>query len=608
MRRSLWSPPSPTAAAPVPLPDGDASARDFGVFLRLAKLTAPFWRGMSLAALLGFATIGSTVGLMTTSAYVIAKAALHPSIADLHVAIAGVRFFGIARGVFRYLERVVSHDINFRLLARLRVWFFRSLEPLAPARLMLRRSGDLLNRIMADVETLENLYVRVMAPPSVALLVGAAMWAFMSGFAPPLALVLGAGLALVGIGLPLLTRRLGGRVGPQMVRLRSELNADLVDGIQGAAEILAFGQEEKHQERIRSLNRKWGALQERMAWITGLHSALSGLVLRLTTLATLAIAIPLVRGAELDGTVLAVLVMAVISSFEAVLPLPLAFQYLAASLAGGRRLFEMVDTVPAVLDPPAPAPPPLRHQPPRLEVRGLNFRYGPDAQPALDGVSFSLPAGGRLAVVGPSGSGKSTLVNLMLRFWEYQEGHISLDGQELRSCRQEDVRAIMGVVSQQTHLFNATVRENLLLARPDASEDDLLRAARQAHVHSFVQSLPQGYDSWIGEQGLRLSGGERQRLSIARAILKNPSLLVLDEPTANLDATTEREVMHQLHTLMNGRTTLLITHRLVGLEAFDEILVMREGRIVERGRHHQLLEMDGLYRRMWELQTQAFGQ
>jgi ABC-type multidrug transport system fused ATPase/permease subunit len=237
-------------------------------------------------------------------------------------------------------------------------------------------------------------------------------------------------------------------------------------------------------------------------------------------------------------------------------------------------------------------------------VEDLSFRYQPDEPLALDEVSFTLPHGGCLAVVGPSGAGKSTLINLLLRFWEYEAGSIRLGGHELRQYRQEDVRRMLGVVSQHTHLFNATIRDNLLLARPEASQADLEWAAQQAQLHDFIQALPQGYDTWIGEQGLCLSGGERQRLAIARALLKDAPILILDEPTANLDSLTERAVMQTIHQLMEGRTTLIITHRLVGLEAADEILVLRAGRVVERGRHHELLHMAGFYRRMWELQNQ----
>jgi ATP-binding cassette subfamily C protein CydC len=574
-------------------------------FWRLLKLAAPFWKWMSLAAVLGFATIGSSIGLMTASAYIIAKAALQPSIADLQVAIVGVRFFGIARGVFRYLERLVSHQVNLRLLARLRVWFYASLEPLAPARLAKYRGGDILSRIVGDIETLEHFYVRVFAPPVVAALVAVVMWFFMGRYNPRLAVTTLVFLALAGIGVPTLTRALSRGLGRRLVAVRSELNVALVDGVQGVAELLAFGADERQEARVSALSRESAALQGRMARIGGLGGSLTGLLMNLATLAALIVAIPLVTAGELDGVYLAVIALAVIASFEAVVPLPSAALYLGNSLEAGRRLFEIVDAEPEVHDPAGPSPAPRDYS---LWLRDVRFRYQPDGPPALDGVSFHLPQGESLAVVGPSGAGKSTLVNLLLRFWDYDEGQITLGGRELRAYQGEDLRRMIGVVSQHTHLFNATVRDNLLLARPDAVRADLERAARAAQIHDFVVSLPQGYDTWIGEGGLKLSGGQRQRLAIARALLKDAPILILDEPTANLDSLTERAVMESVQALMAGRTALIFTHRLAGLEAVDEITVLRAGRVVERGPHHDLWGMGGFYRRMWDLQHQVLAE
>lgn len=592
---------------------------------------------MALAILLGLATVASGIGLMTTSAYLIARAAQQPSIVELQVAIVGVRFFGISRGVARYLERYVSHDVTFRLLARLRVWFYAALEPLAPARLLAYRSGDLLSRIVADVETLEDFYLRALAPPLVALLVAALAGVLVGSFDPRLALTLLAFLALAGLALPLLVRRLARETGPRLRQVRGELNAHLVDGVQGVADLLAFGGEGQHLARVRALGRELGTLQGRMARIGGLHLALSGLLMNLATLAVLVVAIPLVRAGQIDGVYLALLAMAAISSFEAVLPLPQAFQQLEGSLEAARRLFDVVDVPPA-----RPAEQVARAVAPRervnrsmeagqvpdrgrsgLEVEGLCFGYEPGAPVALEDIDFSLPEGGLLMVVGPSGAGKTTLIHLLLRFWAPDRGRILLGGSELATYGEEELRRRVAVISQHTHLFNTTVRENLMLARPEASEEEMVDAARQAQIHTFVRSLPQGYETWIGEQGHRLSGGQRQRLAIARAILKDAPLLLLDEPTANLDAVTERQVMAGLWPLLAGRTALLVTHRLaalgpaVGLEAVPasqgvrpaglayEILVMRAGRVVERGRHEELMRQGGLYRRMWDLQHQV---
>ncbi len=397
---------------------------------------------------------------------------------------------------------------------------------------------------------------------------------------------------------------LGRRTGGRLVAVRAELNSTLVDSLQGMANLLAFGAEGRMLARAETLSRSLGNLQVRMGRITGLHTALAGLLMNLATLAVTAAAIGLVSDGVLDGVYLALLALATIASFEATIPLPQAFQELANSLEAGRRFFEIVDAEPAVTDPPKTVP----ISAPEaccLHAQTLTFAYKPGAGAALKGIDFSLPAGRCLAVVGPSGGGKTTLVRLLLRFWDVDPGQLLLGTRPIGDYAQEEVRHLFAVVSQDTHLFNATVRENLLLARPDAHEADMIKAARQARIHDFVMSLPEGYDTWIGEQGLRLSGGQRQRLAIARAILQDAPILLLDEPTANLDALTEQGVMAALRPLMARRTTLIITHRLVGLDAADEILVLQAGEVVERGRHGELLAREGFYRRMWWSQAQA---
>jgi ATP-binding cassette subfamily C protein CydC len=572
------------------------------VFFRLLRLASPFWKRMGLAILLGFGTIASSVGLLATSAYIIAFAALQPSIAELQIAIVGVRFFGITRGILRYLERLVSHNAAFRLLARLRLWFYQKLEPLAPARLIHYRSGDLLSRIVADVETLEQFFVRVLAPPMVAVCIAVLMWFLMGTFDPRLAATIIAFLALAGVVIPILVKRLGHGTGQQMVELRAALNSALVDGVQGCADLLAFTRAQRHRTHIRSLSKQYVQLQERMSRVGGLSNAFTGLMMNVSTITLFIVAIPLINAGRIDGVYLALLILAAIASFEAVIPLPSTFQYLETQLAAAQRLYEIVDVHPSVIDSGETSPEPSDFS---LTVRDLRFRYEMDGGPALDGISFQLDQGSQLAVVGPSGAGKSTLVNLLVRFWDYDSGHISLGGHELKAYRGEDLRRIISVVSQDTHLFNDTIRGNLLLANPGANERDLVQAASQAQIHEFIQGLPHGYDTWIGEAGVRLSGGERQRIAIARALLKNTPFLILDEPTANLDALTEREVVKSLYDLMERRTTVIITHRLVGLEKVNQILVMREGRIIERGRHDDLMQAEGFYHRMWKLQTQS---
>ncbi|NJL93332.1 MAG: thiol reductant ABC exporter subunit CydC [Anaerolineae bacterium] len=564
---------------------------------RLLALALPFWHWMTAAVLLSFATIFASVGLMGLSAWIIARAALQPSIAVLGIAIAGVRFFGVSRGVFRYLERYVSHQVTFRLLSRLRVWFYERLEPLAPARLTHFRSGDLLARVISDIETLEHFYVRVVGPPLVALVTGLIVLGIMAAFFDPLlAPALLVFFLLSALGVPFLTWRLAQAPDRDIVAARGELNAGLLDSVQGLSDLAAYGQTGQHYAQNSALSQRLIDQQARLAWISGLQSALNLLLILGAVVALLVLAIP-----RVDPLYLAPIALLTMAAFEAFLPLTIAAQHLGSTHAAAERLFEIVDAEPTVRDPEQPSPRPARCE---LKIEGLHFAYSAEAAPALQDFHLHLPEGGRVAIVGASGAGKSTLVNLLQRFWDYEQGSIQLGGHELRTFHGEDLRALMGVVTQRTHLFNATIEENLRLARPGATQAEIVAAAQQAQIHEFILSLPEGYGTWVGEQGTRLSGGERQRLAIARALLKDAPLLILDEATANLDAVTEREVMGAILPLTQTRTTLMITHRLVGLEGMDEIIVLQEGCIVERGTHAELLARQGAYWQMLQIQNQ----
>lgn len=587
-------------------------------FKRLLSYLKPYKWMVALSIMVGFATVASGVGLMTTASYIISAAALHPSIAVLQVAIVGVRFFGISRGLFRYLERLLSHQVTFRLLARLRVWFYSSLEPLAPARITRYQGGDLLARIVGDIESLESFYVRAIAPPLVAVLVALVVGFFLSRFDPLLGFVLVFCFFLAGVCLPILIRLLSQNAGQRAVEQRTTLNIMLVDGIQGMADLLAFNQGEIRSSQIAATSKEFSRTQMQMARISGLQSSLVLFLANLCMWAVLLLAIPLVTTGQIGGVYLAVLVMATLTSFEAVIPLPQAAQYLEINLQAARRLFEISDTETEVKDPELPQPVPSDF---KLEVKHLHFRYplppstlypilsddhfSEDDPWILDDLSFNMPQGKHLAIIGPSGGGKSTIVNLLLRFWEYYEGgQILLGDDELRAYNQDELRRHLGVVPQSTYLFNASIRENLRIARPSASQVEIEQAAKQAQIHDFILTLPEAYDTWVGEQGLRLSAGERQRVAIARAILVDAPMLILDETTANLDSITGRQVLSALQEGSEGRSMLLITHRLVGLENMDEILVLNNGKVVERGRHEGLMTKGGLYRQMWDLQRQ----
>lgn len=579
--------------------------RQSSILTRLLSFLNGSWTWVAVSVLLSTLTIGSSVALIGTSSWLISTAALHPSVADLGVSVVGVRFFGIARGLFRYLERLVSHNVTFRLLARLRVWFYEKLEPLAPARLLEYKSGELLARVIGDVETLENFYVRVISPSLTAVFIGLLVSIFFASFYLPIALVLIGFFLVLGLILPLLSQLSSRAAGHKLVVQRADIQSQVVDGIQGLADLLAFGRGSDRLRQIASSGEAYGSTQKQMARISAVHSALSTFFTNFGLWLVLVLVIPQVAAGNIRGVMLGTFTLMTLASFEAVMPLPLAAQMWNASREAAKRLFDVVDAEPVVKETGQ-----RRLEtglPNSLQVSSLSFFYPNQSAPALENLSFTVPAGKSVAIVGPSGAGKSTITNLLLRFWEYETGEIALRGESLKALDQEEVRRQFALVSQNSYFFNTSIRENLRLARRSATQAEIESAARAAQIHEFIVGLPKGYDTLIGEQGLRLSGGERQRLAIARALLKDAPILIFDEPTANLDPQTEKKVLDTLFETMRGKTSLLITHRLVGLKHVDEVLVMDLGQIVQRGTHQQLLKQEGLYRRLWDLQNQILS-
>ncbi|MDQ7095063.1 thiol reductant ABC exporter subunit CydC [Desulfosporosinus sp. PR] len=562
----------------------------------LIRLILPFWPRILLAAVLSTLTITSHIGLMATSAYLLSRAALHPPLLDLMVTIVGVRFFGLSRAVFRYLERYLSHDVTFRVLSKIRVKFYQGLEPLAPARLLNFRSGDLLSRIVADVETQQNFYLRVLAPPIVAVFVLLGYGLFLARYDERFSFILAACFLAGGVGIPSVIKILSRGSGQQAVALKAELAALVADTLLGMTELLAYGQAQAHLNKIQNTDRKLKSAQRNILWLSAFSSALTALVANLGLWLILILGILLVEQGKVNGVNLGMLALGSFSSFEAMFPLALVPHHWEQNRAAAERLLECIAAEPAVRDKETN---PHKLADTTLILQNVSFRYEQDEPWALKQLSFQVPHRGKVAIVGPSGAGKTSVVNLLLRFWEYAQGDIILGGHSLREYSPEEVRNFIGVVTQRTHIFNATIRENLLMAKPEGTEDELMQAARQAKLHDFILSLPSGYDSYVGEGGFKLSGGQRQRLAIARVLLKNAPILILDEAMAGLDPLTEREVRDEIYQLAEGRTTLMITHSLLGLDKMDEILVLEHGQIVEQGKHAELLKHSDFYRKLW---------
>jgi len=556
---------------------------------------------MALGALLGLLVVLANMALLALSGWFIAAmaaAGAAGAMMNYLTPAAGIRFFAIVRTGGRYLERLVTHEATLRFLSGLRVWFYERLEPLAPARLQQYRSGDILSRIRGDIDTLDNAYLRVLVPMAVAALGTVVSFVFLALFSWEAAWLVLAALAAVGIALPLLAQRLSRGPGRRAVAYAADVRAAVVDGVQGLAELTVFGAAAANRSQVGRLTDCWLDEQRRLSDLRGSAEALSGLLTNLTVWGVTLMAVPIVRSGQIAPANLATMVLFTLGCFECVAALPAAYLALGETLAAARRIFDIVDAPAPVPEPEGPSPAPRSFG---IRFEDVFLRYGADRPWALDGVSLVVPEGARIAVIGASGSGKTSLLNALLRFWDFQGGEIALGERSIREYHAEDLRRHLAVISQNTHLFNTTVRENLRIANPSASDDMLRSAIEQAQIAGEMDRLPRGLDTYVGEGGFKLSGGQARRLAVARALLKDAPILILDEPTEGLDAATERSLMEDLRAgPMRNRTVLLITHRLVGLEHMDRILVMETGRVVESGTHAELLARHGRYRRLRE--------
>jgi ATP-binding cassette subfamily C protein CydC len=553
---------------------------------------------MVLGTLSGLLAVASAVGLLALSGWFISAAAyagltaitaqlfnfFHPGI--------GVRIFAIGRTLARYVERIVSHDATFRILQSLRSWFYRHLEPLAPSRLMNFRSGDILNRIVADIDALDNLYLRVFSPSVIALTMSVLVVGFLWLFDPVISMVTALFLSMAGFWVPLMAMRLGEGCGHELAQHLSDLRIRIVEGLQGMPELLVFGAHNRHLDTVKQSSRALLKSQLRMSQILGLSQALLTLISGLAVLATLYLAVILVNRDVMDGPGMALVTLAVLASFEAVFPLPAAYQYLGRMREAGRRLLEIVDSKPEVIFPGRSVTRP-RHF--GLRFENVCFRYNQKAGWALRDVEFQVHPGRRVAVIGETGSGKSTLIHLLVRFRDPDAGCIQIGSVDVRNFGESDLRRHISVVTQQPHMFNATLRENLLMAQPGAGEDELLDALNFAQLLNFVSALPDGLDTWIGEAAKLLSGGQARRVAVARAMLHNGPLWVLDEPTEGLDPVTEERMMAAIKAQTAGRSLLLITHRLIDLHWMDDIVMLDKGRVVAQGTHEELLRGNTRY-------------
>ena len=541
--------------------------------LRRIAALAPAPRGeLALSIALGAAAVAFGIGLMASAGYLIARAAERPAILSLTTVIVAVRFFGLARPVARYLERLASHDLAFRVLAALRVRFYERIERLAPAGLAQFRRGELVGRMVGDVDALQGLYLRGLGPPLVALPVGA-LAVGAAAFVLPLAgALLATGLLVAGVAVPALSGILVRSSGRARTQANGELSADLVELLRGGPELLVYGRETDALERFRAAEGRAADAARRDASAAGVGDALLVLDTGVTTLAVLAAAVAASAAGDLDRVLVAALTLLALASFECVAPLPLAARERSTVRAAGGRVLEVVEREPTVVDPPCPAAPPVGV--PVVCVEDVRARYPHSSVPVLDGFGLTLRPGARVALVGPSGAGKTTVVNLLLRFLDPEEGRVALDGVDVRALRQDDVRRVFAVAGQDSHLFSTSIRENVRIGRPGATDAEVDDALSLARLGAWVDSLPDGAGTLVGEEGAELSGGQRQRVVVARALLSDAPVLLLDEPTAHLDPGTAEALVRDVFEAAGARSVLLVTHRPEGLELVDQIVAL----------------------------------
>lgn len=549
---------------------------------------------LTLGIVLAIITLLASIGLLTLSGWFLSASAV-AGFAGIYsfnymLPAAGVRGAAITRTAGRYFERLVSHDATFRVLQHLRIHTFSKLLPLSPAGLARYRQGELLNRIVADVDTLDHLYLRVISPLVGAFVVIMVVTIGLSVLDVPLACTLGGVMLLTLFIMPPVFYRAGKTTGQNLTHLRGQYRQQLTSWLQGQAELTIFGASDRYRAQMEATELQWHEAQRRQSELTALSQALMLLIGAIAILLMLWMAAGGVGDNAQPGALIALFVFCALAAFEALAPVTGAFQHLGQVIASAIRITELTEQKPEVTFPTDVSDVPDQVT---LTLRDVSFSYPEQAQKALDSLSLQVNPGEHIAILGRTGCGKSTLLQLLTRAWDPQQGEILLNGCSIATLNEATLRKTISVVPQRVHLFSATLRDNLLLAAPDASDDQLTDTLRRVGLEKLLDDA--GLNSWLGEGGRQLSGGELRRLAIARALLHDAPLMLLDEPTEGLDATTESQMLELLAEVMRDKTLLMVTHRLRGLARFDQIIVMDNGQIIEQGNHADLLAQQGRY-------------
>ncbi len=551
---------------------------------------------LSLGVILAIVTLLASIGLLTLSGWFLAASAV-AGVAGLYsfnymLPAAGVRGAAIFRTAGRYAERLVSHDATFRVLAHLRVFTFTKILPLSPGGIAHFRQADLLNRLVADVDTLDHLYLRVISPLVSALVVIILVTFGLSFLDVKLALTLGAIMLVLMLLLPVIFYRAGKPAGRELTALRSNYRMQLTSWLQGQSELVVFGAQSRFRQQLNDIEQRWMLRQQQQAKLTGLSQAMVIAAAGLTVTLMLWLAAGGINQFPQPGALIALFVFTPLAAFEALGPVAAAFQHLGQVIASAQRVSQIIDQ-PA--DVTFPSQGPLAGERVSLSLKNVNFTYPGQPLPVLKNINLDVRAGEHIALLGQTGCGKSTLLQLLTRAWDISNGTLEINGHPVADYDEATLRKMITVVSQRAHVFNTTLRENLRMASPQSTDEQIADALKQVDLHVLLEN--EGLNAWLGEGGRQLSGGEQRRIGLARALLHDAPLWLLDEPTEGLDAETEQHILALLHKHCQNKTLLLVTHRLHGLEALDRICVMEEGQIVEQGDHQTLAAAQSRYAR-----------
>jgi len=555
-----------------------------------------FFVGCSLV--MGIFTILSNVGLLSTSAVLISRAALHPDVLDLMVLIVGVRFFGISRGVFRYFERISSHDATFRILSNIREWFYKNFNENHSERSKFK-TGDIYTKVVTDVDKLRDFYLRGVYPLIIAILTGTTTGIFISYFNKTLAYSYGVVYILTGFVLPIIIFKLNSSFLEREGNLKRDINLMLVDSLKGILEVNIYPLKNEFINNFQYLSEQLSKIQKKKNLISTLGNNLYSMAASILMVISLMIAAPLVIDGELEGIYYAMLPLTIIASFEALIPMFMVMYKFKETYESGENIFSIIDN--------------KNNQRSNvykevtnydISVKNLSI-YDDDTKTfIIKNLSFELPYKKKIGIVGVSGSGKSTILKALLGFSKYQEGKISIGGIPYESISIDNIREVFTAIEQNPYVFNTTIRENLLIANEKISESEILDLLDKFQVIDLVKKNENGLDTLLGQFGYNISGGERQRLMLVRALLKPSKIVLLDEPTSSLNIELEDKIVQAIHTKIEEKSCMWITHRLIGMDKLDEIIVLEKGEVVERGTHEDLINMKRRYYEFWNLQNQ----